>query len=852
MKKLILPFVLLFYAFAFSQVGVNTTTPYAQLDVKSSNQSAPANTDGILIPKIDAFPATSPGANQHGMMVYLTTTVGFKPPGFYYWDNTVFQWKPIGGEADYDFLEPASGTPPDDIYDAMYHSGNVGIGVTYPTAKLDVESYFDPAIIQAQNIFPATGTYSTVFKSTISTVNQTGGSIAGFDNYVAPYQNMKGYGIYNTLDGNTSDFIYGIRNNFNNAGSGTRYGLSNNFNSGSGILYGVENQFSIANGSVNAGVRNVFLNTSGERNGMFSLFTGTGNGTIYGTQNRFEHSGNGDIFGTSTIVTAFDSGTGNKYGQFVTVHPSSGGTHYGIYSEVLKSNSFAGFFTGRFAIGTTTSNYYIMPSFRGSANQIMQTDATGNVTWKNPNTALNGFAWTTTGNSGTTAANFIGTTDNAGLIFKVNNVYSGEIQGFSQGFNTFLGYNCGTQSEPAPPDGTNNAGFGYECLSSNTSGQSNAAFGGYSMYSNIDGELNVAIGASALYNNTYGNTNVGLGVSALYNNTLGNGNVAAGYFSLFSNTTGFNNVGIGHSALSSNTTGADNIGIGQDALNSSTNVSGLLAIGRDALYSNTSGTQNTAVGYRALRANTTGSESTAMGYEALFATTGIRNTAVGYNAIRANTTGVRNTAMGTSALTANITGSYNTALGTFAYFNGTAFSNSVAIGDAANITASNQVRIGDGGVTSIGGFANWTNVSDKRFKKDIQQNVPGLEFIKKLNPVTYHLDMEAIARLMKTPEEFRKKDIENEKSQLLQTGFIAQEVEASAKQLGFDFSGVDAPKNDADFYGLRYAEFVVPLVKAVQEQQIIIESDQEKIKELEQKNKELEQRLKAIEEKLSK
>ena len=28
---------------------------------------------------------------------------------------------------------------------------------------------------------------------------------------------------------------------------------------------------------------------------------------------------------------------------------------------------------------------------------------------------------------------------------------------------------------------------------------------------------------------------------------------------------------------------------------------------------------------------------------------------------------------------------------------------------------------------------------------------------------------------------------------------------------------MDAPKNDKDFYGLRYAEFTVPLVKAVQE-----------------------------------
>jgi len=51
----------------------------------------------------------------------------------------------------------------------------------------------------------------------------------------------------------------------------------------------------------------------------------------------------------------------------------------------------------------------------------------------------------------------------------------------------------------------------------------------------------------------------------------------------------------------------------------------------------------------------------------------------------------------------------------------------------------------------------------------------------------------------------------------LHTGFIAQEVEAAAKKVGFNFDGVDAPKNEHDLYGIRYAEFVVPLVKAVQE-----------------------------------
>ena len=51
----------------------------------------------------------------------------------------------------------------------------------------------------------------------------------------------------------------------------------------------------------------------------------------------------------------------------------------------------------------------------------------------------------------------------------------------------------------------------------------------------------------------------------------------------------------------------------------------------------------------------------------------------------------------------------------------------------------------------------------------------------------------------------------------IHTGFIAQEVEAAAREIGYDFHGVVLPQNEKDNYGLRYAEFVVPIVKAVQE-----------------------------------
>ena len=59
------------------------------------------------------------------------------------------------------------------------------------------------------------------------------------------------------------------------------------------------------------------------------------------------------------------------------------------------------------------------------------------------------------------------------------------------------------------------------------------------------------------------------------------------------------------------------------------------------------------------------------------------------------------------------------------------------------------------------------------------------------------------------------------------SGFLAQEVEMAAKEANYTFSGITIPETDLDLYTLSYEQFVVPLVKAVQEQQLIIESLQE-------------------------
>ena len=60
-------------------------------------------------------------------------------------------------------------------------------------------------------------------------------------------------------------------------------------------------------------------------------------------------------------------------------------------------------------------------------------------------------------------------------------------------------------------------------------------------------------------------------------------------------------------------------------------------------------------------------------------------------------------------------------------------------------------------------------------------------------------------------------------------GFLAQEVEQAAKAANYEFSGYDTPKTERDLYKIKYAEFVVPLVKGMQEQQAIIEALQKDV-----------------------
>ncbi|CAN5133389.1 hypothetical protein BH11BAC6_BH11BAC6_01030 [soil metagenome] len=459
-------------------------------------------------------------------------------------------------------------------------------------------------------------------------------------------------------------------------------------------------------------------------------------------------------------------------------------------------------------------------------------------------------------------------TGNSALYANTNgnrNTANGHLALYS---NTTGNYNAALGSEAlyANTIGDFNTANGFYALNKNTTGDRNTANGSYSMYNNTTGRLNVAVGVDALNANTTGSGNTANGFEALRNNTTGYSNVAVGIGALQYNTTGHNLVAIGDSALfNQGATGYYfNTAVGSKALYSNTTGYRNTANGYNALYSNTGGTNNTANGYYALYSNTTGAFNTANGVDALiYNTTGFNNTANGFNSLFRNTTGYNNTANGEEALFSNTTGientangyqafyfhttgDYNTANGSHALYSQTTGSkctalgyradifsssiNSTAIGYYAYVGTSDEVRLGNNAVTSIGGFADWTNISDGRVKKNIKENVPGLAFINKLKPVTYNLNLDAADKIVQRPE-IKDKDgkaiqekpsadqlaSRKAKEQIIYTGFVAQDVEQAAKELSYDFSGVDAAKNDKDLYGLRYASFVVPLVKAVQE-----------------------------------
>ncbi|UPQ79466.1 hypothetical protein M0M57_01190 [Flavobacterium azooxidireducens] len=195
MKK-ILTLLLLLPFLAVAQVGVNTTTPKAALDVESTN-------NGVLIPRVqltsilDNTTITNPnlGPLETSTLVYNIAAAGTAPnnvvAGFYYWNNTTSRWIAIAASAGWELDGNATITTPanpvtygtsligatenfvgttdnndftigtNNIERMRVKSttGNVGIGIATPTEKLHV---FQNSDANKSTIFGVASQLSTV------------------------------------------------------------------------------------------------------------------------------------------------------------------------------------------------------------------------------------------------------------------------------------------------------------------------------------------------------------------------------------------------------------------------------------------------------------------------------------------------------------------------------------------------------------------------------------------------------------------------------------------------------------------------------------------------------------------
>ncbi|MFT3795015.1 beta strand repeat-containing protein [Flavobacterium sp.] len=654
--RLLLPMLLFAGANTLAQVGIGTTAPKAVLDIPATNTAAPANTDGILVPRIDAFPAVNPTADQNGMMVFLTNDLPSKPKGFYYWDNPTNSWIGIGADAKGWELTGNSGTNPltnfmgtTDDKDIIFKRFNVRAG------QLSVQNTaFGVNTLNPLN----TGIFNTAFGTLTLTANTTGTQNTAMGDGALQI-NTTGY--YNSAIG--SNALYGNTGGFYNSAFGTQtlelnadgtynsaygnFSLRKNtghFNSGFGVNSLVNNTVGYEN--VGVGVNAGYTNQTGYRN------VAIGNNALY--------------YNTAwgNVGVGHQAAAGNTTGQYNTAI----GTYSLLDNQIGSYNTATGF------------------------NALIHNKSDFNTA-----TGVNALFTNTTGNYNTASGVESLFLNNSGTL------------------NTASGYRALRNNAT----GTANTAFGENALATNTASNYNVAIGGSALLMNTGAE-NVAVGTSALRLNDVGYNSTAIGVNALYNNkspdmlavgnralsanTTGLFNTALGTYAMQNSKEASHNTAVGYGALNKNNDGTPaggswNVAMGNYTLLQNTTGHSNVSVGFSSMYKNTTGTWNVCVGGATLYENTIGYNNTAVGYSALYNNVdGYFNTALGLNTLYKIQSGNDNTGIGYQSLYNIETGINNTAIGAWSMYGQTAGSGNIAIGRNVNtvvLTGSNQLNIGN-------------------------------------------------------------------------------------------------------------------------------------------------------------
>lgn len=358
--KLIIFLILIFpSAKTLAQVGINTTSPNAQLDIRSSNQAVPTNSDGILIPKIDTFPGTNPTVSQQGMLVYLTTTATFlstsRTPGFYFWDNGTSNWIGIQTSATVNWNV----------------LGNSGTSAT--TNFLGTTDNID-FVLKRNNLragFIGDPTYDGSFNF------NNGNTSFGANSLLNPTINIGSqFGVRNTAFG--VNVMPGLTTGRLNVGLGEFALFSNtsgitNTAIGSGALY----SNSTASNNVAIG-RNALTTSNADNNtavGFAALrqnASGTNN-TALGYEALRGVLGSGNV-GIGYQAGRLETGSNKLYIENSNADASSALIYGEFDNNIVRAN-------GTLQIGNPATTGYAFPTARGTNGQFLQTDGAGAASW---------------------------------------------------------------------------------------------------------------------------------------------------------------------------------------------------------------------------------------------------------------------------------------------------------------------------------------------------------------------------------------------------------------------------------------------------------------------------------------
>ncbi|MBU2930137.1 tail fiber domain-containing protein [Winogradskyella psychrotolerans] len=266
-----------------------------------------------------------------------------------------------------------------------------------------------------------------------------------------------------------------------------------------------------------------------------------------------------------------------------------------------------------------------------------------------------------------------------------------------------------------------------------------------------------------------GNKNTSVGYASMQNNTTGNGNIAFGYEALHDNQIGYNNT----------------------------------AIGKDALSNTTEGAYNVAIGYGSGQFNY-GNNNVFIGNEAGHLPTSI---------IESDKLYINNERSNSPLIYGEFDNDLIRINGTLDISEKLDIGGSLTIKNASDDTSSWRLETRPNGSLSLyrngdyrGYFSEstgvYSSISDRRLKNDIKTLEKGtLLKVMQLNPVSY---------LMKDQTDTKRN-----------LGLISQEVQKI-------FPSITNYVEEADLITLSYTELIPILIKALQEQQNIIEAQKAK------------------------